>query len=229
MQTHDYAVWMAGGSLLLVAPDVPPAQRQAVLDTLLYSQLVANKAIGAPFTRYPHWYSRYRRALSERGWILTQLFEDTQSAHGSSMLAPIQPVSLWLETRYTSAANRIEQGLVVLKRTRSGHDSFRRFTFEGDETGTRVALEVGLVRPGPVIDLCSIALQTSQPLDQVDIGQPIPANALLGEIVVKGVSAQLDGDLFEPRREALRALIERKQQAQCYLLDLGKAQGDERG
>lgn len=229
MKTDDYSVWVAGGTLLLIAPNVPASQRQAVLDSLLYTQLVANKAEGSRFTCYPQWYGRYRRALSERGWILTQLFQDSQTAKDTAMLAPIQPLSLWLATRCEGATSIIDQSLDILVKTPTGADSFRRFTCEGDVRGARVALEIGLVRPGPVIDLCSVAFQTSQPLEQVTIEHPLSADTLLGELFVKGLSAHLDGELFEPHRVELRKLIERKQQEHCYLLELGKTQGCDHG
>ncbi|MNJ55618.1 hypothetical protein D3C77_511230 [compost metagenome] len=78
---------------------------------------------------------------------------------------------------------------------------------------------------GPTIDMCSIALQTSSQLEQVTIEQPLYANTIQGEVLIKGQSAQLDCALFAPRREELRRLIERKQQERCYLLELGKKQG----
>ncbi|MGE8417296.1 hypothetical protein [Pseudomonas sp.] len=225
METDDYSLWTAGGTLLLIAPQVPPAQRQAVLDSLLYAQLLANKVVGSRFTLYPSWYARYRQVLSERGWITTQSFYDTQSANGCSLIAPIQPVRLWLDSQFPMADNLIEYGLATLKKTQNNLDNFRHFTFEGHESGTRVALEVGLVHPGPVINLCSIALQTSEQVAHVSIEGPLLAKALQSDVVVKGLSAQLDNQQFEPQRGQLRALIERKQQEQCYLSNLGRVQG----
>ncbi|MEE1869437.1 hypothetical protein [Pseudomonas auratipiscis] len=226
MRTDNYSVWMAAGTLLLIAPEVSLSERQAVLDSLLYAQLVANKAVGSRFADYPQWYSRYRHGLSARDWILTQLFQDTHTPSGrASMVAPIQPLALWLEGRHAGASSVVEQGLQALGSTQGGLDIFRPFAFEGDASGTRIALEIGLVHKGPIIDMCSIALQTSLLLEQVTIEQPLYANTIQGDVLIKGQSAQLDCALFEPRREELRRLIERKQQERCYLLELGKKQG----
>lgn len=226
MNTDNYSLWMAGGTLLLIAPQVSLSERQAVFDSLLYAQLVANKAVGSRFTDYTQWYSRYRSELSERDWILTQLFQNTQTPSGrASMLAPVQPLTLWLEGRHAGASRIVEQGLDMLGREQDGLDIFRSFTFDGDASGTRVALEIGLVHQGPTIDMCSIALQTSSQLEQVTIEQPLYANTIQGEVLIKGQSAQLDCALFAPRREELRRLIERKQKERCYLLELGKKQG----
>ncbi|MFK0086318.1 hypothetical protein ACIQUS_03380 [Pseudomonas sp. NPDC090755] len=229
MKTDDYWLWMSGGTLLLVAAQVPLAQRQAVLDSLLYAQLVANKAQGSRFAHYSPWYSRYRRGLSERGWIIAQLFHERQGTDAASMLAPIQPLSLWLQTRNETAASLIERGLNTLVGNDDGLQNLHRYMFEGHESGTRIALEIGLVHPGPVITLCSVGLQTTEPLAQVGIERPLPAWTFQGEVAVNGLSAKLDNELFEPRREELRVLIERKQQEQCYLLELGAISGAEHG
>jgi len=218
METDDYSVWTAGGTLLLIAAGVTPAQRQAVLDSLLYCQLRANKVVGSRFLDYPPWYGRYRKELSERGWIITQFFHDTQSAGACSLLAPIQPLRLWLDSQFPSADNVIEQGLVRLNRAQNSLDGFRGFTFEGSQCGTRLALEIGLVHPGPVINLCSIALHTSEAAERVNIEGPLLARALQGEVVVKGLSAQLDVERFELQRAQLRTLIEHKQQERGDLL-----------
>ncbi|MFK8331158.1 hypothetical protein M2D63_014190 [Pseudomonas sp. BJa5] len=227
METDDYRLWMSGGTLLLVAAQVPHAQHQAVLDSLLYAQLVANKAQGSRFANYSPWYSRYRRGLSERGWIMTQLFRERQCTDAASVLVPIQPLSLWLQTQHEAAGSLIERGLNGLAGNDDALQNLRRYTFEGDEHGTRIALEIGLVHPGPVITLCSLGLQTDEPLAQAAIERPLPARTLQGDVAVNGLSAQLDSELFEPRREELRALVARKQQEQCYLLDLGAVPGAE--
>ncbi|QBF24973.1 hypothetical protein EXN22_04420 [Pseudomonas tructae] len=221
----DYSVWTAGGTLLLFAPAVPPLQRQAVLDSLLYSQLRANKVVGSRFLLYPSWYGQYRKELSACGWLITQFFHDAESASARSVLAPSQPLRLWLDSQYAGADSIIERGLATLQGVPSSLDAFRRFTFQGHACGTRVALEIGLVQPGPQVHLCSIALQTSAALEQVGIERPLLAGALQGEILVKGLSAQLDEQQFEPRRAQLRVLIERKQQEQLYLSNPGDVQG----
>ncbi|MCP3750348.1 hypothetical protein [Pseudomonas sp. SBB6] len=215
----DYSVWTAGGTLLLVAPEVLPAQRQAIIDSLVYSQLRANKVVGSRFMNYSLWYGRYRKELSERGWMITQFFHDTRSASADSLLAPIQPVRLWLDSQYETADGIIETALSTLKGTQSNLEAFRRFTFEGTKYGTRIALEIGLVHPGPVINLCSIALHTCEPIEQVSIEGPLLARALQGDVVVKGLLAQLDDQQFEPHRAQLRVLIERKQKEQPALVN----------
>ncbi|KJK17912.1 hypothetical protein UB48_11350 [Pseudomonas sp. 2(2015)] len=212
METDDYSVCTAGGTLLLIAPQVAPAQRQAVLDSLLYSQLRANKLAGSRFEHYQAWFGSYRKELSARGWIITQFYHDTQSASAGSLLAPIQPLRLWLDSQYETADGIIEAALGTLKGTQSSLDEFRGFTFEGRECGTRIALEIGLVHPGPVISLCSIALHASEPVEQVSIEGPLLAKGFQGEVLVKGLVAHLDGQQYEPQRVQLRALIERKQQ-----------------
>lgn len=218
METDDYSVWTAGGTLLLISPKVSPDQRRAVLDTLLYSQLRANKVAGSRFTDYSPWYGCYRKELSNRGWVITQFFHDTQSASSCSLLAPIQPLRLWLDSQDETADSIIEQGLSTLKGKQGSLDEFRRFIFEGAECGTRVAFEIGLVHPGPVVSLCSIAVHTSEPLEQVSIEGALLATRLQGEVVVKGLLAQLDDQQFEPQRTQLRTLIERKQQEQPSLI-----------
>lgn len=225
----DYSVWMDGGTLLLVAAEVPLVQRQAVLDSLLYAQLVANKSAGSRFTHYPQWHKCYRQTLSSRGWVITQLYTENKPSSDYSCLAPIQPLQLWLETRYSDANSIVEQGIKRLAGSQTSLECFRQFTIAGDKKGTCATLEVGLVHPGPVISLCSIALKTSAPMAQVGIDQPLAGDVLLGEVQVKALSAVLDHDQFEPQRAQLRKLIASKEQAQRFIQEVGEHGGSQNG
>lgn len=226
---EDYSVWMVGGTLLLVADKVPLAQRQAVFDSLLYAQLVANKSAGSRFTGYRQWYGDYRHTLAARGWIMTQYYNESRPTKDYSCLGPLQPLQLWLETRYGGASNIVAQGVDRLLRDPAKQDSFRQFTVEGDTQGSGVTLEVGLVHPGPVINLCSIALHTSTAADQIAMDRPLAGEALIGDVFINGVSAVLDDEVFEPQRADLRGLIARKQKSQCFIQDVGAQPGGQHG
>ena len=89
MDVDGYTLWVNGGSLLFAAPQVERSELQAVLDSHLYAQLLANKRAGSRFTEHKAWYSAYRTALTDRGWLLTQQYQTVETV---SALAPITPV-----------------------------------------------------------------------------------------------------------------------------------------
>ncbi|MHC6227622.1 hypothetical protein ACYU03_23135 [Pseudomonas sp. X10] len=221
MNNHGYTLWLDGGIALLMADTVSADQRQAVLDTLLYAQLLADKRSASRFGNYQSWYREYRMALSARGWIMTQIYHDTQSAGDCSVLVPAQPLQLWLATRQADADDNVARALHALGHDLVASKALRDFTLREDERGTYLTLEVGLVLPGPVVHLCSISAYTTVAADQAAFDKPLDGKSLLGDIRLKGLSATLDMELFTPHRTELRRLVERKQQERCYLVDLG--------
>ncbi|PJY95062.1 hypothetical protein [Pseudomonas donghuensis] len=224
---EDYCVWVNGGSLLLIAPDVLPDQRQAVLDSVLYAQLVANKFAGSRFSNYQTWYERYRNTLTERDWIFTKFHHESKSASDCSLLSVIQPLQLWLETRHTGASAIIDQGIAALTRDAQGLECFGGFTFEARDTGAVLIMEIGLVHPGPVIDLCGISITLVQAPEVAGIEQSLAGEVLCNEVVINGGAAVLDGKMFEGSRADLRSLMARKQQEHNYVMALdSQPEGD---
>ena len=92
MDVDGYTLWINGGSLLFVAPQVEGAERQAVLDSHLYAQLLANKRAGSRFTEHKAWYRAYRTALTDRGWLLTQQHQTVETVSALAPIAPVQPL-----------------------------------------------------------------------------------------------------------------------------------------
>lgn len=229
MKKDAYSLWLVGGSLLLVAASVPSAQRQAVLDCVLYGQLLADKKSGPRFEQYQQWYEEYRQALSLRGWIVKQRFYDTKPAADCSLLIPAQPLQLWLADRQADADDYIASALATLQKNADASRAFNEFVRLRTNNQTQLVLEIGLVLPGPVLHVSSISVA----LDSVAAAEPIPLDqplraASTAQVMVKGTSAFLDQKSFAAHAVDLRKLIEKKQRERAYLVELGPvAQGVE--
>lgn len=220
MKQDAYALWLDGGSLLLVADAVPAEQRQAVLDSLLYAQLVADKQQGSRFTRFKEWYGEYRQMLPRFGWTLTQFFHDNRPARDCTLLVPAQPLQLWLATRQANADTLLAKGLERLQQNAEASASLRSFACAAGESGTQVTLEVGLVLPGPMIHVCSVSVGSSLALAHIEFDKPL-GEMLSGDLQVRGFSAFLDMARFATHAVNLRALIEKKQQSRSYQSTFG--------
>lgn len=114
-----------------------------------------------------------------------------------------------------------------MTRDAQGLECFGGFTFEARDTGAVLIMEIGLVHPGPVIDLCSISITLVQAPEVAGIEQSLAGEVLCNEVVINGGAAVLDGKMFEGSRADLRSLMARKQQEHNYVMALdSQPEGD---
>lgn len=218
MKQQGYLLWLANGTLLLVADDVPAAEQQAALDTLVYAQLLADKAQGSRFTHFSHWHGAYVQAISNSGWVITQRSNEHTRGEYDAPLTPAQPLRSWLEQRNPSAGPALASAMATI--ATGSAERLRSRTQLAHAQGSYGVFEVGLLQPGQTIDLCSVFVDSSMPVEQVGLGRVI-AGDTVREVCVKGFRAALDALAFERNRAELRALVERKQKAFSYLIPLG--------
>ena len=222
MKQQGYLLWLANGTVLLVAEDVPAAQQQAALDTLIYAQLVADKAHGSRFTHFSHWHGAYVQAISNSGWIITQRSNEQTSGDYDTSLTPAQVLRSWLEHRHPSAGPAFASAMATI--ATGSVERLRSRTQLAHAQGSYGVFEVAVLQPGQIIDLCSVFVDSSATVEQVGLGRMI-AGDTLRESCVKGFRATLDEVAFERHRAELHALVERKQEQFSYLIPLGTLNG----
>ena len=210
---------LIGGTALLYRADAGQIQRQAAFDSILYAQLVANRNAGSRFDTYEAWYDAYRQAYRQLGWIKLASTHDLKQLGQPARSAQIQPLEAWLKMR----SIRHE---AVLAAVRSGLgrsiEGFRH-QLKFSTLGSQLVIELGLLKPGPALDLCSITLQFDKPITGISQDMLLVEKALEGEAGFNGVSLQLDNGRFQHQRDELQALMKTKDAQGEYRFDLNPA------
>ncbi len=206
---------LIGGTAMLYPPGSDERQRRAAFDSILYAQMVANKNVGSRFDDYPGWYNAYREVYRQLGWIKLASTHDLKQLGQPSPGAPIQPLEAWLKIRSLQPDSVLAAVRAGLGRSSEGVRHLLKFTARGAE----LVLELGLLRPGPVLDLCSITWQSDRPI--ADIPQQLlqSGQALRGQAEFNGVSLALDNARFQHQREELQALMKSKDAQGEYRFD----------
>nr|WP_319527247.1 hypothetical protein [Pseudomonas laurentiana] len=229
MDVDGYTLWINGGSLLFVAPQVKDAERQAVLDSHLYAQLLANKRAGSRFTQHDTWYRTYRTALTDRGWLLTQQYQAVETVSALAPVAPVQPLQTQLVSQCPAFHEVLANAVEALRQAPDLQvlDVLRQQVVQPLEasTVTHIALEVGVVQPGPVVLFNSVVLGTEQVPGEHWLVEPLAARSLIGETRLQGFSAQLESSLYEPYRQKLASLMAEKRQAFPYTSKVASIHG----
>mgnify|MGYP004727278821 CR=1 FL=1 len=95
MDVDGYTLWITGGSLVLIAPQVSELERREALGSLRHAQLLADGVMASRFDQHRRWYRAYRNALGRRGWRVTHSCQSVETAGGRTLLSPTQPLLLW--------------------------------------------------------------------------------------------------------------------------------------
>ncbi|RCL21274.1 hypothetical protein C6A77_22785 [Pseudomonas sp. AFG_SD02_1510_Pfu_092] len=205
---------LIGATALLYPAEMGATQRQAAFDSILYAQLVANKNAGSRFTNYDAWHAAYREAYRQLGWIKLASTYDLKQLGQPAPNAHIQPLEAWLKIR-SICHEAVFAGVTAgLNRSVEGFRHLRRFSAQDDAQGTKLVVELGLLKPGPALDLCSITVHLDTPL--ADLSQ---AMSLKGEAEFHGVSLLLDDRRFQHQRDELQALMKTKDAKGEYRFD----------
>ena len=210
---------LIGGTALLYPADTGEMQRQAAFDSILYAQLVANKDAGSRFTNYEGWYAACREAYRQLGWIklasthdLKQLGQPVRNAH-------IQPLEAWLKMRSIRHEAVLAAVKAGLGRSAEGFQHLLKFSTQDQVQGSKLVVELGLLKPGPALDLCSITLHFDKPIANLSQDLLLQEHQLKGEAEFNGVSLVLDNGRFQRQRDELQALMQNKNAQGDYRFD----------
>ena len=207
MSEETYSLWLVGGTALLVA-DTALQDQQYALDSVLFAQLRSDKLNGSRFANFARWYSGYRTALEQRGWTFTHSRSDYQRLQEGAPPTPIDLLKSHLQARHPSLCGYLQAAITRL--SQEVQQQMRAFTMGEHEKANGVVCELGVLLPGPSMDLCGLALG-SDLSDGIDLRESV---ATLGEYVTQSI------------RHDLHALLERKQQA-GNIRNLGTLKGED--
>lgn len=195
MSEETYSLWLVGGTALLVA-DTALQDQQYALDSVLFAQLRSDKLNGSRFANYARWYSGYRSTLEQRGWTFTRSRSDYQRLQEGAPPTPAHLLKSHLQARHPNLSGYLQAAITRLSQEEV-QQQLRAFTITEHEKANGVVCELGVLLPGPSMDLCGLALG-SDLSDGIDLRESI---ATLGEYVTQSI------------RHDLHELLERKQQA----------------
>lgn len=210
------ALALIGGTALLNEPGQDERQRQAACDSMLYAQLVANKQAGSRFDDYDAWYAAYTATYRQLGWLKIAGTHDQRQLGMARPNGPIQPLEAWMRIRAIEHKAVVAAVTGQLSRSGAAFGHLLKFCARDEAGVSSVVVEIGLLKPGPVMDLCSIALRTTKPITGYALSTLMSEQLKQGEAVFNGVSLALDSERFAPQRDELKSLMASKDQHGAY-------------
>lgn len=186
MDVDGYTMWVVGGSLLVVAPQVTDKQREHVLGSLRKAQHCADDEACSRFQGQRLWGRAYRRALGDQGWNLVHSCQSVERAERRSLLAPLQPLQLWLSAMHPQQAEVLERCVASLNPAQAGLRQLSQQTLQVSADGARLVVELGLLLPGAALSLCSLALEAVRCPDPDWLLAAFPGPLLRGDVHFQG-------------------------------------------
>ncbi|WP_236548538.1 hypothetical protein [Pseudomonas sp. S37] len=210
---------LIGGTALVYPVGASEIQRRAAFDSILYAQLVANKNAGSRFGNYENWYAATREAYRQLGWIKLASTHDLKQLGQPARSAYIQPLEAWLKIR--SICPEVVLATVKAGLSKSAEGLRHMLKYSAQEQGQRSKLvfEIGLLKPGPALDLCSITMHIDERISGIPLDVLLSEQVLRGEAEFNGVSLMLDNGRFQHQRVELQALMEHKDAQGDYRFD----------
>ncbi|MFW3897022.1 hypothetical protein [Pseudomonas bharatica] len=206
MDVDGYTMWITGGSLVLVAPQVSELERNHALGSLHHAQLLADGVMASRFDQYRRWYRAYRNAFGRRGWRVTHSCQSVETAGGRTLLSPTQPLLLWLGSQHSELGELLELGIDSLLLNPPGLTQLSRSALQARGGITRLVLELGVLSPGSQLSLCSIALETSAILDQQWLKAPLAGATLRGDLYFQSLLAEPAPEMRDSERDGFARL-----------------------
>lgn len=195
MDVDGYTVWVVGGSLLVVAAQVPERQRQQAFAALFRAQQQADDSAGSRFEGGRLWFGAYRRALSHQGWSVSHSSQSVERGECRS-LSPLQPLLLWLSCVHPEQADILERCVAALSPDQKALGQLSRQAARVTGSRGRLVVELGLLQPGPALSLCHIALELSESLAPGWLFSVLPGASIRGDVHFQGL-------VLETRHELL--------------------------
>lgn len=206
MDVDGFTMWITGGSLILVAPQVSEPERRDVLASLRHAQSLAD-SVQARFEQHRRWYRAYRSALGRHGWRVTHSCQSVETADGRTLLSPTQPLLLWLGSQHGALGEVLASCIDSLAVMQPGLEQLSRRALQRRRDTTRLVLELGILSAGAQLSLCSIALETCAPLDADWLRAPLSGAGLRGDLYFQSLMAEPAPGLQEDRRDDFARLL----------------------
>lgn len=206
MDVDGYTLWITGGSLVLIAPQVSEFERRDALASLRHAQRLADGLRASRFDQHRRWYRAYRNALGRRGWRVAHSCQSVETAGGRTLLSPTQPLLLWLGSQHAELGEVLELCIDSLLMNAAGLAQLSGSALQESEDTTRIVLELGVLRPG-ALSLCSIALETTATLGADWLKAPLAGQTLRGDLFFQSLMAEPAPELRDSEREGVSRLL----------------------
>lgn len=207
MDVDGYTMWITGGSLVLIAPQVSELERRHALGSLRDAQRFADAVMASRFEQHRRWYRAYRNALGRRGWRVTHSCQGVETALGRTLLSPTQPLLLWLGSQHGELGEVLELCIDSLAPGQPGLAQLSSSALQVRDERTRVVLELGVLGPGSQFSLCSIALETHARLGEDWLRAPIAGSTLCGDLYFQSLMAEPAPELRDAGRDSFACLL----------------------
>lgn len=207
MDVDGYTMWITGGSLVLITPQVSELERCHALGSLREAQSFADGVLASRFDQHRRWYRAYRSALGRRGWRVTHSCQSVEAAGGRTLLSPTQPLLLWLGSQHGELADVVGACIDSLAQGQPGLAELSRSALQVRGGTTQIVLELGVLGPGSQLSLCSIALETSAELGTDWLKAPLTGATLRGDLYFQSLMAEPAPELQDNRRGGFACLV----------------------
>ena len=220
MLDFNYAIYIDGGSVLLLSHELDTRVRADVLDSTLFMQLAA-VAEQPGLVGYEQWWGFYRSQLNKFGWSRIQDFEGSfrSDPHQSSQnigQAVASRVRRFLSAEYVDAVDRAFIEVSRLSPQHTARTLLRHYSIAEDPVSklTTVRLQFGIVETGARLIYLTVSFITREVLSNSIIEQNFQTDGIVGEIEFKGCVAVLDSTAFDPWRERIAMAVAPYREAQ---------------
>ncbi|WP_413793866.1 MULTISPECIES: hypothetical protein [unclassified Pseudomonas] len=211
---EGYSVFINAGVIAILSPGMAGQEKNDVLDSVLFAQLVANKKYPA-YAQAPNWYDEYRDVL-KNGWLQKTAAWDNftldeqsnfSAAHwlGRRLGDYVDPTVAEEVTRLLSRVGQLPGTLPAIEQLREQTCKPKEPTplSATEEAAGRVCLQVILARQGPLLSSVSLSYETTQPAISNPLGQCLSVANVVGHLQSRCFQANLSKALYDPLRGAI--------------------------
>ncbi|MFW0756445.1 hypothetical protein ACN1C3_17170 [Pseudomonas sp. H11T01] len=226
--TTDYHVMLVAGNLLSISDELPDFMEGDVLNSLLFSQLFANnKAV--KFASPGEWYKADAKAMTQVKWLgIDKNFMCFEPAKDS--IVTLQELIKKSLRNHVNQQQGVQVDSMMVRRGRFPEEETVHALFRGQVINTvpaetdvpregvkpavsTIALQVGLVEPGPVLYSIFINFSTSEVIGVDVFSQHFSGENIVGSISVYFARRELDTKAYQKeniRGKILSALHDKK-------------------
>lgn len=202
MENVQPRVVLIGGTALWHEHGICEQERQDALDSIRYAHLCANHRVSSRFDDNAAWHRAYVMAYQSLDWVRVNSTHDWKVVGQAVTNVRGELFEDWLEARCIDHAVLLNGISQRLDRSAEAFRHFLAFCACDRAEHVDLCIELGVLSPGPTLDLYSLSLKAVQPLS----GRSLSA-LVQGEVEVRAVSLSLNNAFFANRRKDLHRLI----------------------
>lgn len=210
--SERYSAFINAGAVVLLSPDMTEQERQDVLHSTLFAQLVADK-------KYPHpdnadkWYESYQGVLKDNWLQKVTAWQNFTIAENSSFTVADWVRSQWEQSvpqDLSVPAMRALDSVARLSGDSAAIELLRKNVLkvnEGDSletiSGCKVRLLVVLAQRGPTLNSVYLEFESAGDIAANPLRQLFSSDNVKSDVVLKRWQADLSNALYRPVRERI--------------------------